>query len=218
MTRRAVVVAGGVPDPADAELLDGVDLVVAADAGAAWLESIGRRPDLLVGDLDSTDPELVARLERAGVPVERHPADKDESDAELAVRRALRDGCDEVTILGALGGRRLDHELANLLLLVDPDVAGATLRIVRGGTLVRAVRGPGRMDLESALHATVSLLPVIGDACGVRTMGLAFPLDGGTLRIGRSRGLSNVVASQPASVSLDDGVLLVVESAAEGVI
>jgi thiamine pyrophosphokinase len=216
---RAVVVAGGVADATDARLLDDADLVVAADAGAAWLESVGRRPDLLVGDLDSADAGLVARLERDGVIVERHPTDKDESDAELAVGRAVAAGAGSITILGALGGQRLDHELANLLLLVDPVLAGgAQLRIVRGGTLVRAVRGPGRMDLESALHATVSLLPVSGDACGVRTMGLAFPLDGGTLRIGRSRGLSNVVASQPASVSLDDGVLLVVESAAEGVI
>jgi thiamine pyrophosphokinase len=216
MTRRAVVVAGGVPDPADAALLDGVDLVVAADAGAAWLESIGRLPDLLVGDLDSADPELVARLERAGVPIERHLADKDESDAELAVRRALRDGCDEVTILGALGGQRLDHELANLLLLVDPDVAGATLRIVRGSTQVRALRGGGRLQLDGAPGSWVTLLPVGGDADGTRTDGLRFTLDGERLRMGASRGLSNVVERAPASVSVERGTLLVIETA-EGV-
>jgi thiamine pyrophosphokinase len=61
----------------------------------------------------------------------------------------------------------------------------------------------------------VSLLPVGGDALGVRTDGLLFPLAGEALRFGRSRGVSNEVAAAPASVSLEDGVLLVIETAKE---
>jgi thiamine pyrophosphokinase len=216
---RAVVVAGGDADPRDAELIGDADLVIAADGGAAFLDSVGRLPDLLVGDMDSADEALVERLAAAGVVVDRHPAAKDATDAELALDRAAAAGARQITVIGAFAGERLDHELANLLLLVDPSWARALddLRMVRGATLARAVHGPGEMALESQVGGTVSLLPVGGDAGGVRTNGLQFPLRGETLGLGRSRGLSNVVVSRPASVSLDTGVLLVIETATEGV-
>jgi thiamine pyrophosphokinase len=214
---KAVVVAGGDVDPRDATLLGDAELVIAADGGAAFLESIGRRPDLLVGDLDSAEAALVERLESAGVGVERHPAAKDATDAELAIDRAVAAGARRITVIGALAGERLDHELANLLLLTDPEWSEelADLRLVRGATLARAVHGPGAMALEGKVGDTVSLLPVGGDALGVRTDGLLFPLAGEALRFGRSRGVSNEVAAAPASVSLEDGVLLVIETAKE---
>jgi thiamine pyrophosphokinase len=214
---KVVVVAGGEADPRDAEWLRDAELVIAADGGAAFLESVGRLPDLLVGDLDSADAAMVERLTAAGVAVERHPAAKDATDAELALDRAVAAGGRRVIVIGAFAGTRLDHELANLLLLTDPGLASALedLRMVRGRTLARAVHGPGALVLEARPGDTVSLLPVGGDAHGVRTGGLEFPLTGETLGLGRSRGISNVVTSAPASVSLEDGVLLAIETAKE---
>ncbi len=205
--------AGGATDPRDVAALDSADLVLAADSGAAWLATIGRRPDRLVGDFDSLDSRLLGELEAAGVPVERHRAEKDETDAELALERAVELGADEVTLLGALAGERLDHELANLFLIADPRWVGALheVRVVCGGTLVRPLHGQASLELEAPVGATVSLLPVGGDAIGVRTGGLRYPLHDEVLRFGRSRGLSNLVVQAPASVSLEDGVLLVIE-------
>jgi len=216
---KAVVVAGGDAEPGDARELSDADLVIAADGGAAWLDSLGRGPDLLLGDLDSADPGLVERLEAAGTPVERHPAAKDATDAELALDRAVAAGADRVVVIGGLAGERLDHELANLMLLADPRWHGrvADLRMVRGGTLIRALHGGDRVTLDGPEGTLVTLLPVGGDAAGVTTAGLAYPLAGEPLRFGRSRGLSNVVAQAPASVSLEDGVLLVIETTTEGV-
>jgi thiamine pyrophosphokinase len=212
---KAVVVADGEPDARDTDHVADADLVVAADGGARWLEAIGVRPDLLIGDLDSVDPDLIVRLAADGVTVERHPVDKDASDAELALDRATASGADEVVVLGALGGERLDHELANLLLLADPSWQVRNLRVVRGGTVVRAVHGGEALSLLGAIGDLVSLLPIGGEAEGVRTVGLRFPLSGESLRLGPSRGLSNVVVDQPASVSLERGTLLVVETATE---
>jgi thiamine pyrophosphokinase len=211
---RAVVVAGGEADEGDAEQLQDADLVIAADGGARYLESRGRRPDVLVGDLDSVDAELVRRLTSGGVAIERHPVDKDATDAELAIERAVAAGATRITVIGALAGARLDHELGNLLLLADARLASRVedLRMVRGRTLARAVRGPGRLAIEAAEGARVGLLPVGGDAAGVTTSGLRFRLEGATLRLGRTRGLANEVVDVPASVSLEAGVLLVVES------
>jgi thiamine pyrophosphokinase len=215
---RAVLVASGEADDADARWLEYADRVVAVDGGTAWLASIGRRPDLVIGDLDSADPTLIAALQADGVPVERHEAAKDASDTELAVARVLTLGADEVVILGALAGRRLDHQLANVSLLTDPRLSGVRdLRIVRGGTLVRALHAGADMVVEGAAGDLVTLIPIGGDAAGVRTAGLRYPLDGETLAIGRSRGLSNVVVETPASVSLDGGTLLVIETKQEGV-
>jgi thiamine pyrophosphokinase len=211
---RAVVVVGGDADAQDAEQLSGAALVIAADGGARFLESRGRRPNVLVGDLDSVDAELVERLEADGVEVERHPVDKDATDAELAIKRALAAGATRITVIGAFAGKRLDHELGNLLLLADAGLARRTkdLRMVRSGTIARAVHGPGSLVLEADAGGRVGLLPVGGDAIGVTTRGLRFALDAETLHLGRTRGLANEVVSVPASVSLESGVLLVVES------
>lgn len=209
---KAVVVAGGELDPTDVAQIDAADLVVAADAGAALLEAAGRRPDLVVGDLDSTDPALIARLEAAGVPVERHAVEKDASDAELAIERAIAAAADEVVLLGALGGLRLDHALANVLLVTEPAWREVRLRLVRGPTSVQALHGGDSVRLVGAAGDLVTLLPVAGEAVGVRTSGLRWPLAGETLRPGRSRGLSNEVVAADASVQLERGVLLVVET------
>jgi len=210
---KAVVVAGGDPDPADGRVLADAALLIAADGGAAWLRAAGRRPHVLVGDLDSIDVDLAEQLAGEGTVVERHAIDKDASDLELALEAAVRGGADRIVILGALAGTRLDHELANLLCVADPrwlaDVAD--LRVVRGGVLVRAVHGGRNLELEAPPGALVSLLPLGGDAIGVTTVNLRYALHDEPLRFGRSRGLSNVVAAANASVSLERGVLLVIE-------
>ena len=214
---KAVVIASGDLDDGDVAWLDGAGLVLAADGGAASLDAIGRTPDRLIGDLDSIDPELVARLEAAGVPVERHEPAKDASDVELAVDAALAGGATEVVLLGAFGGPRIDHELANVLLLADPALAHVGIVAVRGPSRLTAMRGGQRMDLVGAAGDLVTLLPVGGDVAGVTTAGLRWRLDAATLRMGRTRGLSNLIEIPPASVEIGSGTLLVVETAARGV-
>jgi thiamine pyrophosphokinase len=209
---RAVLVASGEPHPADERWLRDADLVVAVDAGAAWLAERQIRPDALVGDLDSVAPELVSRLEADGVAIERHPAAKDQSDTELAVAYARRHGASEVDVIGAFGGPRLDHELANVLLLSAPDARG--LALVRAGSRTTALRGGEERDLDGQVGSVVSLFAVGGDAIGVTTTGLAYPLRDETLRTGSSRGLSNVIVAKPAAVRLRQGTLLVHEQPA----
>jgi thiamine pyrophosphokinase len=213
---KVVVVASGDLDPMDTVWLDRADLVLAADGGAGSLDRHGRRPDRLIGDLDSVDASLIERLAATGVVIDRFPLDKEASDTELAVEAALEAGATEVVLLGAFGGSRIDHELATVLLLADPALAGRNVRAVRASAQARAINGGELLILGGAVGDTVSLLPVGGDVTGVTTDGLRWPLEGATLRMGRSRGLSNEVSGLPASVRIELGSLLVVETASRG--
>ena len=212
---KTVVVAAGTLDVADARWLDVADVVIAADGGATSLDALGRRPDRLIGDLDSVDAALVERLARDGTTVERHPVDKEASDTELAIDAAFDAGATSVTLIGAAGGDRLDHELANMLLLADPRFTSRDLRAVQGSTVVRALHGPARARLDGHPGDLVTLLPLAGDARGVTTDGLRWPLDGATLRMGRSRGLSNEVVRGGGSVGIEHGTLLIIEISKE---
>jgi thiamine pyrophosphokinase len=212
----AGVVAHGDVLPSDRAVIGPRDYVVAADGGAFALERWKVLPHLVVGDMDSLGDAGVERLARRGVAVAKFSAAKDESDLELAVAQAIAAGASEVVLLGALRGERLDHEAANLLLLADPGYDGVRLEARRGALRIRAVRGGGSLSLDGPVGALVTLLPVNGDAGGVTTKGLRYPLREETLRFGRARGLSNEVASLPAEVSLHNGTLLVFETAQGG--
>jgi len=209
---RAVVVAHGDVLPSDRAVIDAKDYIVAADGGAVALERWKILPHLVVGDMDSLGDTGVERMARQGVPVAKFSAAKDESDLELAVGQAIDVGATEIVLLGALGGDRLDHETANLLLLADPGYEGVRLEARRGALRIRPLRGDGSLSLAGPVGALVTLLPVHGDADGVTTQGLRFPLHDETLRFGRARGLSNEVISLPATVTVRKGSLLVFET------
>jgi thiamine pyrophosphokinase len=214
---KAVVVAHGDVDPRDRAHLEGADLIVAADGGTLALEGWGVVPGAIVGDLDSLGMERALEYGRRGVLVVPYSAEKDESDLELAIAYALEAKADEIVLVGILGGARFDHELANTLLLAAEVYRGRTLRAVRGDVTVRALHGGGRLDLEGAAGDLVTLLAVNGDAEGVRTHRLRYPLAGESLSFGVARGLSNVIVSAHASVTCDRGVLLVIETRSGGV-
>jgi len=192
---------------------DDVDVVVAADGGARHARPLGIRIDRWVGDGDSIEPAELERLREAGVSIDRASPDKDETDAELAVGAAVATGASRVTILGALAGERLDHELGNIWLLAHPSLAGRDARLVDAGTRIRLI-GPGRTRLGGRIGDLVSLLPLGDQATGVVTDGLRYPLRDEPLLVGPSRGLSNVRIADEAAVSIRTGRLLVVETPA----
>jgi len=207
---RAVVVSHGEVDPGDVAHVRGAELVVAADGGTEHLARWGVRPHLVIGDLDSLSQAARERLGIGPEIIEPWPIEKDKTDTELAIERAVSLGASEIVVVGALGGPRLDHALANTLLLAAPSGAAA-LRLVRGPLSLRALRGGQRAVIAGAEGELVTLLAIGGDAEGVRTDGLRYELRGEALRLGSSRGVSNEVARSGASVSLERGILLVVE-------
>ena len=205
-----IVLAGG--DPVDVEAAGSLPpgaFVVAADGGLHLAAPLGLHVDLVVGDLDSVDPTVLAAAERAGTVVERHPVDKERTDLALALDAGVGTGARRITVVGGAGGRA-DHLLANWLLLAADAYASCVVRARSAIARTDVVRPGTTTQLSGPLGALISLLPVHGPARGVRTSGLTFPLDGEDLLPGTSRGVSNRFHARRATVSLTEGVLLAV--------
>ena len=207
--RTVIVFTGGDPiDPSLAASLPDAAFVIAADSGIEQAVAIGRHIDLAVGDFDSVGREALERVVASGTRVERHPMAKDATDLELGLLAAATEGATDVVVVGGHGGR-VDHFLANALLLTSP--AFARMRIEAHIGQARIVVVHDRAQLRGAPGDIVSLLPVGGPAIGVRTAGLRFPLHGEDLQPGTSRGVSNELVESVATVEVDQGTLLVVQ-------
>lgn len=184
--------------------------VIAADGGLRHLLPLGRRPDVLIGDLDSLPPGIVA--EEAADQVIRFPRDKNETDLELALLYAVAQyPGHEVLIFGGFGGR-LDHMLANILVLAHTRLLGQPIRFVddRESAWLLTAEPPGATTVHGAPGDIVSLLPLGGPAHVLTTTGLRWPLQDETLSFGPARGVSNEMTAAVATVRLGAGVVVCV--------
>jgi len=214
---RAVIIANGVaPDAATVRRWlqpnDGTQVqLLCADGGARAALALNLKPDVVVGDLDSLDESAQARLKEMSCRLVVYPAAKNWTDLELALKLAVQEGATEIVVLGALGGR-LDQELANILLLLLPDLENVPTRIVDDRQEMFVMRG--QAEIVGQPGEIVSLIPLGGDVRGIVTEGLMYPLRDEPLVSGPARGVSNVMTGQVARVTVRSGTLLVVHSRA----
>ena len=185
-------------------------LVVAADGGVRVARDYGVAIDVVIGDMDSVDEDTLAELAAQGTDIQRSPAEKDETDLELALDWAVEHGADWIRVFGAMGGR-LDQTLANMYLLALPSLKECDVRLVSRAQAAW-LWYPGQHTLQGAQGDTVSLLPLDGFVSGIHTENLYYPLKGEQLTIGPARGISNVMQGDTAQISFDEGLLLVVHT------
>ncbi len=214
MSRTALVLAGGdTPTTQVQSALPPAAMCIAADSGLDHARALGIVPDLAVGDFDSASAEGLAWARENEVDLETHPPEKDSTDLELALDRAVGLRADRV-VVAAIGGGRFDHLLANIALLAQPRYADVEIEALVGTSRVSIVHD--HRTLTGRLGETISLVPTHGPAEGVRTTGLRYPLRGEPLPPGTSRGVSNEFAATTASVTLTAGTLVVVQPYALG--
>ena len=196
--------------------MGGDAIVIAADGGARHATAYGLRVDHWVGDGDSIQAGELEALRASGATIRQLQQAKDETDTEVAIEAAAAAGAGTVIVLGALGGARIDHALANIELLAHPALAGrrAWLFDERGArlSLLDATKGAVSRSLEGRVGDLVSLLPLAESATGVSTTGLRYPLGNEPLLLGRTRGVSNVRMDSVASITLERGRLLLIET------
>ena len=190
------------------ELLREDDYIICADGGSRHAKTLGLTPDLIIGDLDSIDPALLPKERGQKPQIIRYPAAKDYSDSELAVEHAVKLQPEEILIIGALGGSRVDHSLFNLMLLKIPLASGIPARIIDHRQELILVTD--NLVIEGLPSSYVSLFPVTAEVEGLTTEGLKYPMQNDSLYTGSSRGLSNELIGSRGRVSISRGILLVI--------
>jgi len=179
--------------------------IIAADSGIRHATALRIMPELWVGDFDSASEEDFEAF--AGVPRETFPSAKDQTDGELAVEMAIRQGAAKLTILGAFGGIRTDHEFLHLALGVRLAERGLDVTLTSGSQEGRPVRyGAQAFDLAPG---TLFSILAFTDLEELSISGAEWPLDRIRMEFGSSLTISNCVTGR-LEVSLGSGRALLV--------
>ena len=182
--------------------------VIAADGGIRHADLLGVRPDEWIGDFDSTNAEM---LERYGdIPQSEYSADKIKSDGELAIEKALTLNPEQITLLGALGGDRTDHNLFNILGALRFSHQNPKTKFVLVGDRQTAMPLlPGTpLEIPSNYGTTLSIVP-FSDLGGLTLTGVRWPLDAVQIALGSTHTLSNVIVSE-ARAELAQGLAIAI--------
>ncbi len=181
------------------------DDVICADGGADHLYTSGFVPGVIIGDMDSADPDVLAYFEGKGCRLIRHPRQKDKTDTQLALEYALEIKPAGIIVIGA-GGGRIDHTLANISLLVLGAERKTDVILLDEWCEVFLVSD--HRDIIGKPGQTVSFLPLSSPVSGISLNGFEYPLAEGVMDLGRPYGISNMMISSKGSVSVKGGYLL----------
>jgi len=208
MNRIIIFANGDLPDLNKARsLIRADDFILCADGGTHHALALGLMPNLVIGDMDSLGKNIWQELENSGVSIELFPRDKNETDLELALNRAIELGPKEIIVIGALGGR-LDQTLGNISLLSDVRLATFNVRFDDGVEEIFFCRS--QVKVHGGSGDIVSLIPWQGVVTNIKTRNLKWALNNETLYPEKTRGISNEMTSDTASISIGSGLLLIV--------
>lgn len=205
---KALIISGGARIERDkaVQAARGCELIICADKGAEYALYYGLEPDLIVGDMDSVNKDILQKFK--GVKIEAAPPEKDHTDTHMAVIRALESGADDITMICATGMRN-DHFIANVRLLITIFEQGATGRITDDtNTIYICTRSTSLIDKKGL---TVSLIAASDKVTGITLEGFKYPLKNHEAGMGWTTGISNEVISDKAHISADSGMLFVFE-------
>ena len=209
--KRIIIFANGeLPDleKARALLHDG-DFIIAADGGTRHVLALGLTPNIIIGDLDSSTFDLRPLTEK-GTQIFQFSRDKNETDLELAILHALTLNPEQVIILAALGGR-LDQTLGNIALISAQFIIHHSSFIISLDDGIEEIFFcRDTCEINGTLGDTVSIIPWQGEVTGIVTTGLKWPLQNETLYPHKTRGISNELIGDTATVQIKSGLLLIV--------
>ncbi len=208
-TETAIVLLGG--EPIDAKAIGDLPrgcIVIAADSGVELAPVLGLDISVVIGDMDSIAATALEALKALGTTVVQHAADKNESDAELALRHAIDLGATRLIVIGG-GGGRLDHQLALFAVMFLDSLRGTRVEVRLARSRAYPVRAGETVAVHCAAGDVVGLIPFGGDAHGITTSNLRWPLHGESLFAAASRGISNRAMSDEFSVTVTTGRLIV---------
>ena len=192
------------------EYLKDADAVICCDAGMGHTKALGIDPDYIVGDFDSTTPDVLEYYKGKNIPIRQFPTRKDETDMELGIFLALELGATDIVLFGGIGDR-FDHTLANAHYLLSLLKKGVRARLVDDKNCVEVI--DRHLTLEGKVGDIVSTLPLSMEVTGITLEGFSYPLTDATLTLdGDYIAVSNVLAEETATIDIKSGYLYVIKS------
>jgi thiamine pyrophosphokinase len=185
------------------------DIIICADGGAEFASKNSIIPNYLIGDFDSIDELILEYYGSKDTEIIRYPVEKDFTDKEICINKALQLNCDEICILGGLGGR-LDHSLGNIGLLHKIKEVGATGYIAGDDCYIYLC--DNELTIVGEIGDLVSIMPFKDDAFGVCLEGFKYPLREATIKFGQPIGISNLMERPSCNIKVSRGELLVIKN------
>lgn len=182
------------------------DNIISVDGGAGHLKRMGVAPHILIGDFDSAKSEDLQYFVNLGIEVSQFPIEKDMTDSELAIEKALEIGANELLFIGALGSRA-DHSIANIFLLKKLLDKGIRASLVNEHNEIHMFNSTFSLPRKHGYK--ISLIPISEKVTGVSTKGLKYVLKDATMTLGTSWGVSNEFEEEMATVTIGEGIMLV---------
>ncbi|MBC7961079.1 MAG: thiamine diphosphokinase [Vallitaleaceae bacterium] len=186
------------------------DKILCADGGAQPLFEAKIIPDVLLGDFDSISSEVFNFFINQGVKVVRFNCEKDQTDTEIALDYAINLGATDIVLLGGTG-TRLDHTLANIMIL-EKYCRLAICKIIDPHNEIEVLQGIQTTQFEKQNFKYISLIPLSKKVLGVTTQGLKYPLKDATLLRKESFGISNEIIEDPCTLQMSKGTMVVIRS------
>lgn len=183
------------------------DYIIAVDGGGRYCVKMNLLPSVAIGDFDSLPEDIKKYFTEKNVETVDFPADKDYIDMVLGIEEARKRGFEDILILGAFGGKRVDMFMGNLLALAGYDEC---IVMKNEENEVRFLQGGKKLDFYGRIGHYVSILPLSDTVAAAESTGLKYPLEGLVFHRGETRSISNEFVKETASVSLKEGTALVV--------
>jgi len=191
------------------DVLSKVDLIIGVDGGLKHLEKMAIQPTIMMGDFDSIESLEFYKKIFPKAEIQTFEIRKDYTDSELAVRKLIEMKAERAVLLGVTGSR-LDHTLANISLLKVLYDAGVKGSIVNEDNVIHYTED--KLNLEAEIGTNMSILPMSDKVTGIYLDGFEYPLENATLTYGSTTGISNVFAKEEASIRIESGRIVVMQS------
>lgn len=191
-------------------IVEKADYIVAADSGVEHCLHHNITPDLVVGDFDSIKSKSMDAAKQLNWNIETFPQEKDKTDGELALLKALEQTAHEIYVIGGiLGEDRFDHGIGNIFLLTSEVLKDTKISMTDGNHEVYIVRSRQSIEIEGTSKDTLSMISIEPETRGITSWGLKYDLLGITLTRGSTRGMSNAFLWKKVEISISKGLLLI---------
>ena len=200
---KAIIIASGTS--IKKEVFDEIylkdDFIICADGGLNYLNSLNILPNLIVGDLDSVDKTILEQYK--DVQIKKFPSEKNFTDTEIAIEEAVANDYKEIILIGATG-TRLDHTLANILLIERYIKQGISINIIDNNNYISILNKDTIVEKKEGYY--LSIVPITEFIDGITLIGMKYPLNNVKVERGSTLCISNEIIVDIAEIYIKKGI------------